>query len=96
MAERDVDPREKYKNDPDRRKRFADVFINGQPVVSPILEIPEAETDQAPKPPDDLDDVETFLKGSPRAHEMKPEDRLAESESIAIFGKHIRPKKRSS
>jgi hypothetical protein len=96
MAEKDMNPREKYRNDPDPRKRFADVFINGEPVVTPPLDALDDEPQQAPKAADGLDDVEKFLQQSRRARPMRPEDRLGEGESVAIFGKHIRPKKRSS
>jgi hypothetical protein len=88
MAENTPDPRERFRNDPDPRKRFADAFINGEPMVSPLIRPAKRSVTKS--------DCDTFLEQSPRARPMAPEDRLPEDEIQVTFGKWIRnPKHRS-
>ena len=82
-------PRDRFRNDPDPRKRFADVFINGEPVVSPPL-LPRDQ---------DLEERERYLKrleSMPHAHPMKEADRLPEGQGMAIFIGKRKPPKRPS
>jgi hypothetical protein len=96
MSDKDTSPRERFRNDPDPRKRFADVFIDGVPVVSEPLPPLDGDEPDAPKHPDDLEDAQQFLEQSPRAHPMEPGDRLAEGEIQVTFGRWIKnPRHRS-
>jgi hypothetical protein len=79
----------------DPRNRFADIFINGDPVVSPPLDIAQGVPEKPTQDPGDLDDVEKFLEQSPRAHPMKPDDRVPEGEiQVTFVAKRAKPPKR--
>jgi hypothetical protein len=86
---------ERPPRDPSCAPGFADVFINGEPVVSAPLDFAEGVPKEPTQDPGDLDDVQKFLEQSPRAHAMKPEDRLAEGEvQVILVGKRTKPPKR--
>jgi hypothetical protein len=73
------------------------VFINGEPVVSEPLDFAEGVPRKPARNPGDLDEVQKFLDQSPRAHPMKPEDRLPEGQNQVTFvGKRAKPPKRST
>ena len=54
-------------------------------MVSEPLDFAEGVPEEPTQDPGDLDDVQKLLEQSPRAHPMKPEDRLPEGQIQVIL-----------